>query len=227
MKIKCIFFLLPTVGFYQKKIPFSFVLLHNIVKQQRRRAKDVWFCSQSSLHVARRPDRRGLCTSGEEEAEGWSNGVLISHRISGFIVAPCSRMHPHATSERILNYLKNPTAFSETRVSHTDSTSQRFATLIEIKRFCLNFWWFEDSIQQIDALAEEDACKMNECKLGKMEQLMVLKVDQSSAILLINWINTSRQSSVNPLITLINVVLFSFPRFGPLSLCTYICEIIN
>lgn len=33
---------------------------------------------------------------------------------------------------------------------------------------------------------------------------MVLKVNQSSDILLINWINTSRQSSVNPLITLIN-----------------------
>lgn len=35
-------------------------------------------------------------------------------------------------------------------------------------------------------MAEEDECKMNECKLVKMKQLMVIKVKQSSAILLIN-----------------------------------------
>lgn len=45
---------------------------------------------------------------------------------------------------------------------------------------------------------------MNGPKLTKTVQLIVIKVKQSSATLLINWINTSRQSSVNPLITLIN-----------------------
>lgn len=65
---------------------------------------------------------------------------------------------------------------------------------------------------------------MNECKLGKMEQLMVLKVDQSSAILLINWTNASRQSSVNPLITLINArcSIFLSSLWSPLPVYLYL-----
>lgn len=45
---------------------------------------------------------------------------------------------------------------------------------------------FSTTRVKIDVMAEEAEYEMNECKLVKMEQLMVIKVKQSSAILLIN-----------------------------------------
>lgn len=45
---------------------------------------------------------------------------------------------------------------------------------------------FSTTQVRIDVMAWEAECEMNECKLVKMEQLMVIKVKQSSAILLIN-----------------------------------------
>lgn len=83
-------------------------------------------------------------------------------------------------------------------------------------------WWLQSA-----------SVKKNEPKWTKTVQLIVIKVRQSSATLLINWINTSRQSSVDPLITLINAhcsisLSLSFLSRSPsLCLCTYICEIIN